>query len=254
VLAFEPDCEDAMHFALALGEWADNNNLLVVALMDRTLMHVKAVSPQIQEYRERFFAQFRSAGIYYPPPNTTFIATMMKVCVEEFARHYAHTHPVTDEHLYPQLSVDLTEDNYVVLADLAKCAATGQVLQYLKAVFYEMFSMHPPCKAEDGVLHLNMNIMSSPPFITNANGFPHIIHYGLKEHCASEDFYCQEGRGTPSAYGSEAMAAYVSSSTSNVVTANASAPRKKPKLNEPEAFTPTSPKAGDEWCAVAEEK
>jgi len=168
VLAFEPDNEETVTFATRLERWAKQEDLLIVALLDRTRAFSAGMGANaLTRHHQAFFEQFRNSSFYYPSPNSAFYKRYLIAYIDAFrARHG------------DRMNISLSDADHIVMAQSMASASTGHIDDFFRRVFGALMSPHPPPQCvpnEKGApLQVGMNVFGAAPFLCNASGVAHI--------------------------------------------------------------------------------
>lgn len=162
-------------YAHDLDAMAERLGVILVCLFDRVI-------PQDVPKATEFLAQFTTANIYFPPPNSTFLRGYLRYWMERYQQRYR-----------AWVRITLTEGDYVALSsEHARDAPISCVHAWLRSIFYPVIAM----AKEGDPVGVNMAELLSPPYMTtSAKGIndPYILprdpRPGLNE------FTCTVGMG-----------------------------------------------------------
>lgn len=165
ILLFEPDSETVMLKILSLDRF-QKERILVIAILDRTPadpdIAQRPTKPWEKECQHKFFSQFKGLG-YASCPNGTFRILYFKWAITMFLGHLQASGR--------NIVVDLSESDYISLADYSTFSTPHNIRLWLRQVFYEFIKA-------TGEESFNMDILKT--FLSHKSGAPHICDYDTR--------------------------------------------------------------------------
>ena len=126
VLCYEPDNESCMLKALELERFADAG-VMIVGIFDRIPndQDPQKTTPWAKECQMQYFRQFQHIG-YAACPSSDFRQEYFRWALNAFVVHHA------------KRTLDLSEGDYVKLADYSTFATCKNIMSFLRNIFYDI--------------------------------------------------------------------------------------------------------------------
>ncbi len=165
---------DEMHaqYALQLHRRAEHIGVILVCLFDTLLRS------------NEFLMQFDRANVYFPPPDSTFVAAYMKYWFTQFAARY-----------HAEVVVQLDDGDYTAMGDVyARDVSPALMLEWVRYVFYE--AVHEAHYGRTkGPVAISMRRLCGIPYMSDKAGRGDFYILPVSPHTVLNEFSCAAGAG-----------------------------------------------------------